>query len=32
MHDDLAGALAAGQERLLQPGAEMRWWVRLRLS
>jgi hypothetical protein len=32
MHDDLAGALAAGHERLLQPGAEMRWWVRMRLS
>ena len=32
MHDDLAGALAAGHERMVQPGAEMRWWVRLRLS
>jgi galactose mutarotase-like enzyme len=32
MHDDLAGALEAGQERILEPGAELRWWVRLRLS
>ena len=24
--------LAAGYERMVQPGAEMRWWVRLRLS
>ncbi len=32
MHDDLAGALDAGQERLLPPGGELRWWVRLRLS
>jgi galactose mutarotase-like enzyme len=32
MHDDLAGAMAAGRERVLQPGAEVRWWVRLRLA
>ena len=32
MHDDLAGALEAGQERILPPGGELRWWVRLRLS
>jgi galactose mutarotase-like enzyme len=31
-HDDLAGALAAGQEQVLEPGAELRWWVRLRLT
>jgi galactose mutarotase-like enzyme len=31
-HDHLAGALADGQERMLPPGAELRWWVRLRLS
>lgn len=32
MHDDLAGAMADGAERILQPGAEMRWWVKTRLS
>jgi len=32
MHDHLAGALEAGQERILPPGGELRWWVRLRLS
>jgi galactose mutarotase-like enzyme len=32
MHDDLAGALEAGQERILPPGGALRWWVRLRLS
>lgn len=32
MHDDLAGALEAGQERILPPAGELRWWVRLRLS
>ena len=32
MHDDLASAMAAGQERILEPGGELSWWVRLRLS
>ena len=32
MHDHLADAMEAGQERILPPGAEQRWWVRLRLS
>lgn len=32
MHDHLEGALAAGQERVLPAGGELRWWVRLRLS
>ena len=32
MHDHLAGAIEAGEERILSPGAEQRWWVRLRLS
>jgi galactose mutarotase-like enzyme len=32
MHDDLNAALEAGQARILEPGAELRWWVRLRLS
>ena len=31
MHDDLAGAMATAAERILEPGAELRWWVRLRL-
>jgi galactose mutarotase-like enzyme len=31
-HDHLAGALEAGQERVLPPRGELRWWVRLRLS
>ncbi len=32
MHDHLAAAMADGKERALAPGAELRWWVRLRLS
>ena len=32
MHDDLASAMADGQERILPPGGELRWWVSLRLS
>lgn len=32
MHDDLAGAMAAGEQRTLPPAGELRWWVRLRLS
>jgi galactose mutarotase-like enzyme len=32
MHDHLVGAMADGQERILPPGGELRWWVRLRLS
>jgi hypothetical protein len=32
MHDDLEGAVAEGQERVLPPGGELRWWVRLTLS
>jgi hypothetical protein len=31
-HDDLKGALAVGQERILDAGSSLRWWVRLRLS
>ncbi len=31
-HDHLAGALAAGQERILAPGGELGWWVRLSLT
>jgi|GEM_PF-1263373 len=30
--DDLAGAIANGRARMLPPGGELRWWVRLRLS
>ena len=32
MHDDLEGAMAAGDERVLPPGGELRWWVKLRLT
>ena len=32
MHDDLASALAAGEAHTLEPGGELRWWVRLQLS
>jgi hypothetical protein len=32
MHDDLAGAMADGDQRVLEPGAELRWWVKTRLS
>jgi len=32
MHDDLAGALAVGQEKVLPPGGSFRWWVKLRTS
>jgi hypothetical protein len=32
MHDHLAGAMVDGVERILPPGGELRWWVRLRLS
>lgn len=32
MHDDLAGAMADGDQRVLEPGAELRWWVKIRLS
>ncbi len=32
MHDHLAAAMAGGAERILAPGEELRWWVRMRLS
>ncbi len=32
MHDDLASAMAAGEQRILPPGGELRWWVKLQLS
>jgi galactose mutarotase-like enzyme len=32
MHDDLAGAMADGAERILPPGGELRWWVRLSVA
>ena len=32
MHDDLASAMAAGQEQILPAGGELRWWVSLRVS
>ncbi len=31
-HDDLASAQADGQARLLEAGAQLTWWVRMRLS
>jgi galactose mutarotase-like enzyme len=31
-HDDLASARADGRERMLEAGARLAWWVRLRLS
>ncbi|HZV99944.1 MAG TPA: hypothetical protein VFF55_00160 [Candidatus Deferrimicrobium sp.] len=31
-HDDLASARADGQARLLEAGARLAWWVRVRLS
>jgi galactose mutarotase-like enzyme len=31
-HDDLASAQADGQARLLEAGARLAWWVRVRLS
>jgi galactose mutarotase-like enzyme len=31
-HDDLAAACADGRERVLGPGEQVAWWVRLRLS
>ena len=31
-HDDLEAARADGRERVLAPGAQVAWWVRLRLS
>jgi hypothetical protein len=32
MHDHLEGAMAEGMERILGPGEEICWWVRLSLS
>jgi len=32
MHDDLAGAIAAGQQHVLERGAQLGWWVRWRLA
>lgn len=31
-HDHLAAAMSDGAERVLAPGGELRWWVRMRLS
>ena len=31
-HDDLAAAQADGQERILEPGARLTWWVRMELT
>mgnify|MGYP001828069752 FL=1 len=30
--DDLCAAVEQGRARMLEPGAEIRWWVRLRLA